>query len=100
MMDLSPLDKMNPPEVKCYIVFLIWHYRVNEVIVSVPHCAPKEARIKKGMPEFSCMEMHQGEFENFARVIDEKIQVECLFAPPDPHPENLFCRWRFVISDK
>jgi hypothetical protein len=67
--------------------------------IRVPFCPPQAARVRTGRGEFSCKSMHLGEFTNFAREMDDRVEVHCLMAPPDPHPDDLWCEWELRLKE-
>ncbi len=60
-------------------------------------CRVQQARMRKGLPDYPCKSAGLVEYRYFARAIDERIETECIGCPPDEHPAEWFCAWRFSI---
>ena len=39
------------------------------------------------------------EYAEFAKTIDPRIKTICIACPPDKHPDEYYCAWKFYIND-
>jgi len=62
-------------------------------------CRVQSARKRKGLADYPCKSAGLVEYTYFARTIDSRISTECIGCPPDDHPEDWYCAWRFVLKD-
>lgn len=69
-------------------------------IFKMKSCRVQEARKRKGLPDFPCREIGIAEYSKFAETIDSRIKTECLTCPPDKHPCDTWCVWKFSISEE
>lgn len=60
-------------------------------------CRVQEARNRKGLADYPCKSAGLVEYTYFARAIDSRIRTECIGCPPDEHPAQWYCAWRFSI---
>lgn len=70
----------------------------NSILFQMNDCRVQSARKKKNMEDYPCKSAGLVEYTNFARAIDSRIKTECVGCPPDDHPEDWFCAWRFSIE--
>src|SRR6056297_2185206 len=60
-------------------------------------CRVQETRKRKGLEDYPCKSIGLVEYGYFAESIDPRIKTKCIGCPPDPHPEEWICAWRFSI---
>jgi hypothetical protein len=63
------------------------------------NCRVQYARKQRGLPDFPCKAVGVIEYGDFAKTIDPRIETKCICCPPDPHPEEYWCSWEFVIKE-
>ena len=71
----------------------------NALVFEMNNCRVQSARNRKGLDDYPCKSAGLVEYSTFATAIDDRIKTECLGCPPDSHPDNWFCAWRFVIDE-
>lgn len=70
----------------------------HSIVFRMNDCRVQSARKSKGLEDYPCKSAGMVEYEYFARAIDSRIKTECIGCPPDGHPEEWFCAWRFSLE--
>ena len=71
----------------------------KNLIFKMNDCRVQSARKRKGLPDYPCKTAGLVEYSYFAKTIDKRIKTECICCPPDEHPEEYYCAWRFTINE-
>lgn len=67
----------------------------HSIIFQMNDCRVQSARKRKGLTDYPCKSAGLVEYRTFAETIDSHIKTECIGCPPDQHPAEWFCSWRF-----
>lgn len=70
----------------------------DSIIFQMNDCRVQSARKRQGLDDYPCKSAGLVEYATFARTIDSRIVTECVGCPPDAHPDEWFCAWRFKLS--
>lgn len=72
----------------------------NSIVFQMNDCRVQAARKKQGLPDYPCKSAGLVEYSRFASTIDSRIHTECIGCPPDDHPKDWYCAWRFTIPEE
>ncbi|MBF0360796.1 MAG: cytosolic protein [Oligoflexia bacterium] len=72
----------------------------SSFVFRMDECRVQSARKRKGLEDYPCKSAGVVEYSSFAFAIDSRIVTECIGCPPDKHPEEWSCSWRFSIKNK
>jgi len=70
----------------------------DSIIFQMNECRVQTARKRKGLDDYPCKTVGNVEYPYFARTIDDRITTECIGCPPDEHPQEWYCAWKFTIA--
>ncbi len=69
----------------------------NSFVFLMNDCRVQSARKRKGLEDYPCKSGGMVEYKTFVEAIDKRIKTECLSCPPDKHPDEYYCAWKFTI---
>ena len=72
----------------------------NTLLYKVIGCRVQQARNRKGMAYHPCKPVGILEYTNFAKVIDDRLQTQCISCHPDITDPSCNCIWQFTLVEK
>jgi hypothetical protein len=70
----------------------------KDLIFKMVTCRVQDARKRRGLGDYPCKSAGLVEYGAFANAIDPRIKTGCLACPPDKHPKEWACAWRFYLA--
>jgi hypothetical protein len=67
------------------------------IVFQMNDCRVQSARKRRGLEDYACKSAGLVEYSTFAETVDHRIKTSCIGCPPDHHPEEWFCAWRFTL---
>ena len=71
----------------------------KRVLWRVTKCPMQLLRLGRGEPELACKAGGWTINEKIGRAINPKIGCNCIVCPPDPHPEDIWCEFEYILED-
>lgn len=71
----------------------------NSILFQMNDCRVQSARKRQNLDDYPCKSAGLVEYYRFAKAIDSRIRTECIGCPPDAHPDEWFCCWRFILEE-
>lgn len=68
-------------------------------IFRMEECRVQVARKRRKLPDYPCKSAGMVEYPFFASALDSRIVTECVGCPPDEHPDEWYCAWKFSLSE-
>ena len=68
------------------------------IIFRMNDCRVQAARKRKGLADYPCKSVGLVEYPYFASAVDPRIKTECVGCPPDKHPDDWYCAWKFTLE--
>jgi hypothetical protein len=69
----------------------------ESLVFRMDNCRVQAARKQRGLEDYPCKSVGIVEYRGFAEAIDPRIRTSCIACPPDSHPDEWICAWRFIL---